>query len=137
MAYVNFGQVIYPVGSVYMSYTSISPASLFGGNWAAITGHFPYFNNGTGTGGSNTVTHRHWMPIGKENGSAGLSTTAKNGWIDGSTYDIRAAAVYHSIYLEDMYLKPEQGNATETTTYDTSINNMPAYQTFYAWRRTS
>lgn len=47
MAYVNLGQVIYPVGSVYMSYTSTSPASLFGGNWTAITGHFPYFNNGT------------------------------------------------------------------------------------------
>ncbi len=28
MAYVNLGQVVYPVGSVYISYTSTSPASL-------------------------------------------------------------------------------------------------------------
>lgn len=61
MAYVNLGQVVYPVGSVYISYTSKSPASLFGGNWTAITGHFPYFNAGNTTGGSNSVSHNHGL----------------------------------------------------------------------------
>lgn len=40
MAYINLGQVIYPIGSIYMSYTGTSPASLFGGNWTAISGRF-------------------------------------------------------------------------------------------------
>lgn len=52
----------YPIGSVYISYVSTSPASLFGGTWTPITGVFPYFNAGTATGGSNdaiVVEHTH------------------------------------------------------------------------------
>ena len=137
MAYVNLIDLVYPVGTVYISYTSASPSSLFGGTWTAITGRFPYFNAGTSTGGKNSVSHCHWMPVGKENGASDFSTTSIKGWTDGSTYSIRAGAVYHSIYTEDMYLSPSQGNATETTTYNATVNNMPAYQTLYAWRRTA
>lgn len=37
MAYINLGQVIYPVGAIYASANSTSPASLFGGSWTQIT----------------------------------------------------------------------------------------------------
>lgn len=47
----------FPVGFVYSSMNSTSPASTFGGTWTAITGKFPYFNAGTSTGGS--TTHQH------------------------------------------------------------------------------
>ena len=30
MAFVNLGQVVWPVGAIYMSSSSVSPASLFG-----------------------------------------------------------------------------------------------------------
>lgn len=36
MAYVNLGQVIYPVGAYFFSNSSTSPSSLFGGTWAAV-----------------------------------------------------------------------------------------------------
>ena len=38
MAYVNLGQVIYPVGAIFASASSISPFSMFGGTWSPITG---------------------------------------------------------------------------------------------------
>lgn len=38
MAYINLGQVIYPVGAIYSSASSISPGSMFGGGWVQITG---------------------------------------------------------------------------------------------------
>lgn len=38
MAFVNLGQIIYPVGSIYISVTSTSPATIFGGTWTAING---------------------------------------------------------------------------------------------------
>lgn len=70
MAYVNLGQVVYPIGSIYMSYTSTSPASLFGGNWTVISGRFLYCNNGTSTGGANSRTynfnHNHAMTLNKK-----------------------------------------------------------------------
>ena len=36
MAYVNLGQVIYPVGSFYFSTNKTSPADLFGGTWKQL-----------------------------------------------------------------------------------------------------
>ena len=36
MAYVNLGQIMYPVGSIYISTGSTSPANLFGGSWTRI-----------------------------------------------------------------------------------------------------
>ena len=72
MAYVNLGQVMYPVGAIYQSWSSISPASLFGGSWSQITEKFLYCaNSAGGTGGASTVTlninqmpaHHHLPPI--------------------------------------------------------------------------
>lgn len=36
MAYVNLGQVMYPIGAYFFSDNSISPSSLFGGTWVAV-----------------------------------------------------------------------------------------------------
>jgi hypothetical protein len=38
MAYVNLGQVIYPVGAIFASTSSTSPSSMFGGTWSEIVG---------------------------------------------------------------------------------------------------
>ena len=73
MAYVNLGQVMYPVGAIYQSWSATSPASLFGGSWSQITEKFLYCaNSAGGTGGASTVTlsvkqmpsHSHRPPSG-------------------------------------------------------------------------
>ena len=73
MAYVNLGQVMYPVGAIYQSWSATSPASLFGGSWSQITEKFLYCANSAGdTGGASTVTlsvqqmpsHSHRPPSG-------------------------------------------------------------------------
>lgn len=38
MAYINLGQVIYPVGAIFASTSSTSPSSMFGGTWSEIVG---------------------------------------------------------------------------------------------------
>lgn len=38
MAYVNLGQVIYPIGAIFASTSSTSPSSMFGGTWSQIVG---------------------------------------------------------------------------------------------------
>ena len=60
--------IIYPVGSIYISYKSTSPATLFGGKWEQLKNHFLFatnatsgdkggYGNGTGTSsGSTTLT---------------------------------------------------------------------------------
>lgn len=52
---------VYPVGSIYMSYTSTSPTSLFGGTWTQIKDKVLMSAGDTYTGGSTggSATHTH------------------------------------------------------------------------------
>ena len=131
----------YPVGAVYISWSSTSPASLFGGSWTAITGRFPYFNAGTSVGGANTHTlsvhelasHNHtywgtqngaWLAF---NGAAGQSAeNVKFGYVPAGQGCIRADT--SNFRACDITSVGNGGNGPH--------NNMPSYQTLYAWRRT-
>ena len=121
--------LVYPVGSVYVAYNSTTPATRFGGTWTAITGRFPYFNAGTGTGGANTVTltvdqmpsHKHYSVDTQKlyNVSSGYESTVPSADVSGS------------------YTNSNGGFGTSYTGGGKAHNNMPAYQTLYAWRRTA
>ena len=118
---------VFTVGFVWTSYVNKSPASIIGGTWTAITGVFPYFNAGTAKGGSNTHTltvaqmpsHSHGF-----NGSAPIRL-----WNNGD-----------SDYWGVIYQNKGDGGMSEfivNTGGGQSHNNMPTYQTLYAWRRTA
>lgn len=116
----------FPIGFVYSSYTDTSPGSTFGGTWTPITGRFPYFNAGTDMGGSNSYTltvaqmpsHTHtfygnWPLVASGDVTNGMDARWGQGNIGTGLRD--------SGYT---------GGGSE-------IDNMPAYQTLYAWRRTA
>ena len=131
-SWIDYNLVVYPVGAIYISYTSTSPASLFGGTWTPITGRFLYMNSGTSTGGSNTVSiatnnlpYRLLLCTQGISGAVsciqaswGIKTVQNNAWTMTSLWD---SGLYD--YGSDGQIKP--------------MNNMPAYQTVYAWRRTA
>ena len=129
----------FPVGYIYMSTNSTSPASTYGGTWVPLTDDKFLRPSGSwnAAGGASSNTHNHWMPLGKENGLSGLSATYFGGWSDGSKYELRAGAVTHSIFTEDAYIAGSDANATETTTYSTTISTLPPYRTCYCWHRTA
>lgn len=119
--------LIYPVGSIYIAYTSTSPATRFGGTWSQISGRFLYCTTNTGTGGHNDITltidqipsHAHtldmaWMGNGGQN-----ITRGKFVYRDSGT--TTAQPVWNSSYV---------GGSK-------SHSNMPAYQGVYCWRRTA
>ena len=119
---------IYPVGSVYIAYNSTSPASRFGGTWTAMTGVFPYFNAGTATGGSNTHTLTTAQMPSHTHGWKGF---VGGGAMSGSTN-------YFALFGSDSaqsYIN--NGKGPQSAGSGSSHNNMPAYQTLYAWRRTA
>ena len=150
----------YPVGAVYISYVSTSPASLFGGTWTAITGRFPYFNAGTATGGSNTHTltvaqmpshnhtgtknkdgaHDHWFGLDKDAAYSSSSSSSYSVHSDGN----HTTAGYSGTWVKTANPYDSDVPATHTHAFTSSSagsgaahNNMPAYQTFHAWRRTA
>lgn len=133
----------YPVGSVYMSFNSTSPATLFGGTWVEIGSEneelFPLFtaiNNGGGfvageTGGEADVkltvkqipSHSHNIGVttsASEMPNKGLAPTA---WADNAAFANRLCVTGK--------LTP-----TASTGGSQAHNNMPPYIRVYAWRRT-
>lgn len=102
-------QAVYPVGSIYCSYGSTSPATLFGfGSWTKIEGRFLLGANSTyglgSTGGSATVTltvnqipsHNHSASTASAGSHTHTATTASAGAHTHSVSGTAASAGNHS-----------------------------------------
>lgn len=137
-------QAVYPVGSIYMSYESTSPAQLFGGTWTQLTGVFPRFANDTATGGADSHTHTYGLRYAQARAhltTFGNSTEStiqlyNNGsWYQttntGSTTASRFGGTYEASWKD---MTSAIYGATVSTG---SESTMPAYQDVYAWRRTA
>lgn len=123
---------VYPVGSIYISYTSTSPASLFGGNWTQITGRFLRAANDVSQGGSDTHTltvaqmpsHTHLMYY---NNTGTVTVPANYSWLNWGNLTWHQAAQANQ---NQQYMMTSTGSTN-------AHNNAPAYQDVYVWRRTS
>ena len=123
-------EAVYPVGSIYMSVNSTSPATLFGGTWEAIQGKFllgaygnTYKAGTTGGEATHTLTTRempnHNHAVYYPNAGAD-DHSAPGNYPDGpsdSTY-----------YAVGSYTSSEGGGEAH--------NNMPPYLAVYIWKRT-
>lgn len=137
------GLKAYPVGAVYISYTSTSPAQLFGGTWTQITDRFLRAANDTATGGSDTHTlttaqmpsHTHNMALySNDSGSSTLPTWIM--WI-GARWSTGGAVRAHDSSSKTTGYNFTTFGPTAATGGGGSHNNMPAYQDVYVWRRTA
>lgn len=144
--------LIYPVGSVYLTVNDVNPQTLFGGTWVKSSGGFIYGStatgtkgeNGNGTGtsvssagggntGSTTLTiaqipkHNHSMP----------KRTAKQ--VDFNMgYDVihYSGEMYPESYQITMNTADVGGGQGHTHTLSNHSHNIP-YFACYIWRRTA
>ena len=116
----------YPVGSIYMSVNSTSPATLFGGSWNRIQDRFLIAAGSTykagGTGGK--ATHKltvNEMPSHTHSATTGYETSPTEGKVfaSGSTVHGRNSAT------------------TDMAGGNQPHNNMPPYLSVYVWKRTA
>lgn len=135
---IEYGHVnldmIYPVGAVYLSYESTSPAALFGGSWTQLTNVFLRAANDTSTGGSDT--HKltvNEMPV-------HAHTQLNNGavvCVDATLGSVKDMGIEGGGYWKSASSYLAAQRATNSNGGGQSHNNMPAYQDLYAWRRTA
>lgn len=123
------GLLAYPVGAVYISYVSTSPASLFGGTWTQITGRFLRMANDVSTGGADNVTLTvAQMPT--------HSHTA-TGYYNRVNYGSYSSSEFEMSYYRVAGDAATNNTPINNTGSSNSHSNMPAYQDLYAWRRTA
>ena len=118
--------IVYPVGSIYMSVNSVSPATLFGGTWEQLEDRFllaagqTYTAGDTGGEATHTLTvdempsHTHGQRS-RYSASNGSYTPAFPWVSDNGT---------------------ERQAKTMATGGDQPHNNMPPYLAVYMWKRT-
>lgn len=141
--WVDYSLTIYPVGSVYLSYTNTSPATLFGGTWVQITEKVIRAANNVNTGGNDSVSHAHTLASGYApiefswNTSNQIYDLATGPIINVSpAWTINTHAnfnVSHSTYNGMV----DRGIQLRGSSDSESVSNLPAYQNLYIWRRTA
>lgn len=137
---------IYPVGSIYISANSTSPAELFGGTWEQIKDRFLLAAGDTyeagSTGGEATHTHKYGFQYGAYFGSISMERDAQSGVLQGGTGDPVGSAGVAEL-MSDVNNNVAQATKTLQMTHYKSIadtssaSNMPPYLTVYMWKRVS
>ena len=123
--------MVYPIGSLYISYTNTSPASLFGGTWEQIKDTFLLACGDTYAGGSTggSTTHNHGLAAGyaMANASGGnlwfQEKQTGSWWANGLRY------VNAGNSTSTQGWGWQLGGATDNT------NTMPPYLAVYVWKR--
>lgn len=119
---------IYPIGSIYMSVSSISPASMFGGTWEQIEGRFLLAAGSTYTAGSTGGEAEHTLTVDE------MPKHAHNGGY--REYNVVAGGSI-SLLRPVVYSYDASGKATLEAGNSKAHNNMPPYLAVYMWKRVS
>ena len=131
---------IYPVGSIYMSANSTSPASFLGGTWEQLKDRFligaggNYSNGTTGGEATHTLTideiprHEHYQRTRtSDNNLNRLVYNVGGGSYSGANQD------KNSYWVNNV----DKCVSTEPTGGGQAHNNMPPYLSVYMWKRTA
>lgn len=123
----NINDKIYPIGSIYISTSQASPASIFGGTWEQLKDRFLLASGDTYTAGATggEATHKlnnNEMPMHSHAYRAGSAGGSDDGLIRGVT-TIVGALTNNSVI----------GNSGSGLPH----NNMPPYLAVYMWKRTA
>ena len=129
--------LVYPVGSIYMSTNNVSPAAFLGGTWARIQGRFLLAEGNSYSAGSTggEATHKITQNELPSHHHTGLY------WSGDST---KGTPINLNIGTGNVYLAPSwTGGGSGSPIYTGSAgggaahNNMPPYLAVYMWKRTA
>ena len=151
----TFLNMVYPIGSIYMSMNETNPGTLFGGTWERISGRFLLGGGGTGPGANNDT-------------GFGQLTAAQQVWFSDSEPGITSGEYFHQLSVgempshthnsygqlprinDDSISGNKYGHTTATSWWfqgvstsvqpngsDVAHNNMPPFLVVAMWKRTA
>ena len=140
----NIFDLIYPVGSFYISAKSTNPATLFGGTWEQIQGRFllgrssSYPVGSMGGEATHTLTEAE-MPSHEGHLSAGFVGTVPQGKGNYKGFlNLDKMTAYGDVGRGwNVYAGNEMHPASEAVGGGQAHNNMPPYLSVYIWKRTA
>ena len=127
----DYVDLIYPVGSIYMSVNATNPKDLFGGTWEQIQGRFLLGMSSS-------------YPAGSQGGEAAHTLTANempnhtHQYIDYWTVAAASGTGRQAVKFNNNNYSPESGGlSTGSSGSGKPHNNMPPYLAVYIWKRTA
>lgn len=130
--------LVYPVNSIYISYSHTSPASLFGGTWTRVyntttdAGVFLYGCTAAGVigefGGAAENTHYHFQTLGNDGTSIYMGES-------GTSSDTRVLQNVKSAYQTSNNVAVRA--VRQDATYAETISIIPPFVKVSIWRRTA
>lgn len=136
----NIFDLIYPVGSIYISVNSTNPEVLFGGTWEQIQGRFllgmsSSYPVGSTGGSKDAVVVAHTHNPANESGYYGFITNSKKAFTIGDMGSQSGSGRYYP------YASAAFDISRNTTTGSTGVSgtdkNMPPYLAVAMWKRTA
>lgn len=121
--------IVWPVGSVYLSAAATSPQTLFGGTWEQIKGRFLLAEDDGHPAGSTGGEEEHKLTV-QELPSHGHGYTYTG---QSDTTGTGAVRLVNPAGTENAYTGVKDGK----TGGGQAHNNMPPYLAVYAWKRTA
>lgn len=140
----SWANKFFPVGSIYMSVDSTSPASFLGGTWEQILGKFLLSSDDVLTDG--IITTAGSYHIGDNGGSADavvvshthtLRSLTDNGFTRWGTNVGGSATYVGPVGGTTTYVSGGQTMWNDNTGVDGTGKNMPPYLVVYMWKRTA
>lgn len=121
--------MIYPIGSIYISINNTNPSTMFGGTWEQIEDAFLLAAGDTYAGGSTggNANHKHLTCFGFDGNSI-------YGYADNSGLPMYGSGVYNGNRIH-VGITQDSGALRIASTQEAS--SMPPYLTVYMWKRVS
>ena len=142
--WVNLMDIVYPIGSMYFSATSTSPASTVGGTWSQIKGAVIAATGSNGFasvnyGGSLKMSIKQ-MPTHSHDGKTTVNGTKKSHYVNaisnaGYAWTDTFTGLDYGEYQTDQTVS--NLNATMTNATGGGQNFLPYHFGCYVWRRTA
>lgn len=137
--------LIYPIGSIYMSVNNVSPQSFFGGTWVAIQDRFLLAAGSTYDAGTFGGEATHTLTVDEMPAHQGhmYDNFDDSGYVDrggdANSYYVNSSASGYGQYENRPY-KIVSNNEFVMQGYtrggNAAHNNMPPYLAVYVWKRT-